>query len=165
MMPFLKSAASLTLTKDPVGLRAWLPVISHWLPPFLLSGGIFFMAGDYGSVAVFHWPATLLQYFFPSWPLQKIFYAVMLIRKSLHFLAYAVLFAAYGRALRWQFNLGRWPLVLLTLSICLLISGVDEGRQAFYPSRTGHLGDVLLDMSGAVTAAAVFWPWLRSKET
>jgi len=161
----VKTPASLTLSKAPNSLRAWLPAfLSYWLPPLLLTGGIFFMAGDYGSTSRFHWPTYVLRFLLPSLSPREILQLVGLLRKILHFLVYASLFSVYARAFRWQLHLGRWPLVILTLSVCLLISGADEGRQAFYPSRSGRVTDVLLDMSGALTAAAVLWPWLRPKE-
>ncbi len=76
-------------------------------------------------------------------------------------MAYAVLFGAYVRAWRWHMQMSRWKAIFLALAICLVVSAGDEGRQAFYASRTGCPQDVALDMSGAFTAAIAFFPFLR----
>lgn len=100
---------------------------------------------------------------FPSSPLPEIYQMYGDLRKVMHFLVYASLFAAYVRAWRWHVGLARWQAIFLALFICLLVSSADEGRQALYLSRTGRPRDVLLDMSGAVTAAIALFPFLRQR--
>lgn len=133
----------------------------YWLPPLLLTVGILIVAGDLGSTATFRLPVIILQYLLPSWSINEINQLLFPLRKVGHFMAYAVLFGAYVRAWRWHMHLSRWKAIFLALALCLAVSAGDEGRQAFYASRTGCFQDVALDMSGALTAALAFFPFLR----
>jgi VanZ family protein len=81
-----------------------------------------------------------------------------------HFLAYAALFFAYARAWRWHVGKSRFKAMLLALAICFLIAAGDEIRQATHFSRTGSPRDVVLDMSGALTAAIAWYPFLRQED-
>jgi len=152
------------LAKEPAAARPWLvPMVSYWLPPFLLTIGILLMAGDWGSTSNLRLPIRILAMLFPSYPLAEIYQIYGGLRKLMHFLVYAALFAVYARAWRWHVGLGRWTAVFLALLICLLISSADESRQALYLSRSGSPRDVLLDMTGAVTAAFALFPFLRQE--
>jgi VanZ family protein len=135
----------------------------YWLPPLLLTAGILIMAGDLGSAATFRLPVIILHYILPSWSNAEINNLYGHLRKVGHFTAYAVLFGVYVRAWRWHMHLSRWQSIFLALAVCLVVSAGDEGRQAFYPSRTGCPQDVALDMSGALTAALAFFPFLRQE--
>ncbi len=137
-----------------------LPFLWYWLPPLLLTAGTLVMAGDLGSFSHFQLPVQLLKFLLPSYPMKDILALYAVFRKVMHFLVYAVLCAAYARAWRWHVGLARWQAVALALLLCLLVSVVDEGRQAFFASRTGSPRDVLLDMSGALSAAVVLLPYL-----
>ncbi len=81
-----------------------------------------------------------------------------LVRKSAHFLEYAILSALWFRALRlglpslWQI---RWALVGLVMSLSVAI--LDELHQSFVPSRTSSPHDVLLDFCGALFAQLLIW--------
>jgi VanZ family protein len=86
-----------------------------------------------------------------------------LIRKSAHFVVYAILSGLFFRAWRGRARARdwRWTWAVLALAVCLLAASSDEYHQFFTPGRTGLAKDVLLDMSGAlfmqlmiVTAAA-----------
>jgi VanZ family protein len=136
----------------------------YWLPPLLLTFGILLLAGDLGSVAKFQLPMTVLAFFLPSWSHQEVLQLYLTLRKVGHFLAYAVLFAAYVRAWHWHLQMPRIKAILLALAICLMVSSADEGRQMFYLSRKGQPQDVALDMSGALTAAIVLFPFLDEKD-
>jgi VanZ family protein len=133
----------------------------YWLPPLLLTAGIFLMAGDLGSVTKLRLPIIILKYLLPSYSKQEIVEIYLWGRKVGHFLAYAALFFAYVRAWRWHMGRSRLQAVLLALAICFLVSAGDEGRQVLYACRTGSSRDVVLDMSGALTAALVAFPFLR----
>jgi VanZ family protein len=143
------------------GPSGTLQFFYYWLPPLLLTVGILIVAGDLGSTATFRLPVIILQYLLPSWSINEISQLLFPLRKVGHFMAYAVLFGAYVRAWRWHMHLSRWKAIFLALALCLAVSAGDEGRQAFYASRTGCFQDVALDMSGALTAALAFFPFLR----
>jgi VanZ family protein len=136
----------------------------YWLPPLLLTAGILIMAGDFGSGSKLRIPIIILEYLLPSYSMKEIIELYLILRKVGHFLAYAALFCAYARAWRWHMGKSRLKAVFLALAICLLISAGDESRQALHPSRTGSPRDVVLDMSGALTAALAWFPFLRQED-
>ena len=136
----------------------------YWLPPLLLTAGILIMAGDLGSGSKLRIPIIILEYLLPSYSRKEILELYFWFRKAGHFLAYAALYFAYARAWRWHMRQSRLKAVFLALAICLLISAGDESRQALHPSRTGSPRDVVLDMSGAFTAALVGFPFLRQED-
>ncbi len=136
----------------------------YWLPPLIWSGGILFMASDHGSFQSFGWLINVLKALWPQASMAEIYQLYGILRKVLHFLVYASLLGVYVRALWGHLGLRRWPALLLSLLICLVIASADEARQAFYPSRQGRPSDVLLDMSGAVSATLILLPFLREPE-
>jgi VanZ family protein len=136
----------------------------YWLPPLLLTAGIFFMAGELGSVAKFKLPISFLKFLLPSWSMKEIHILSLKLRKIGHFMAYAVLCMAYVRAWYWHLQMSRMKAIMLALAICLLVSASDETWQAFHESRTGCPRDVALDMSGALTAALVLFPLLQKED-
>lgn len=138
--------------------------LSYWLPPLLLTGGIFLMAGDLGSVPKWSKFLKLFSYLLPSYSPQKIYALYLGLRKVGHFVAYAALYYAYARAWRWHMGMSRLQAVLLALAICLVVSSADEGWQFLHTSRTGSPWDVALDMSGALTAAVLLFPLLRNRK-
>lgn len=163
-MNFQKSAGYLAVAEDMGIWRRWfLPFLHYWLPPFLLTIGILLMAGDWGAISKLRLPIKILEFLLPSYSPKEIYQLYAVLRKVGHFLVYAALYAVYVRAWRWQVGLGRWPAVLLTLLICLVVSTADESRQALFTLRTGSPRDVLLDMSGALTAAIAFFPFLQQE--
>jgi len=88
-----------------------------------------------------------------------------LIRKSAHFIEYAILSALWFRALRVHLNSlwrVRWALVGLIISLSVAI--LDELHQSFVPSRTGSAHDVLLDFCGAMFAQLLIWYALRRRD-
>jgi VanZ family protein len=75
-----------------------------------------------------------------------------LIRKTAHFVSYAILGALLFRAFRGtdRWHRGwrtRWA--VFALGIALLVSSSDEIHQFFTPGRQGKWQDVALDMMGA----------------
>lgn len=127
----------------------------------LLTAGILIMAGDFGSVSKFWMFVKVVEPFLTLYSHQDLFQIYLVLRKIGHFLAYAALFVAYARAWRWHLKQTRLKTVLLALALCFLVSAGDESRQALHPSRTGSVWDVVLDMSGALTAALILFPFLR----
>jgi VanZ family protein len=136
----------------------------YWLPPLLLTAGILIMAGDFGSVSKFWMFVKIFEFFLTSYSQKEIYQIYLVLRKIGHFLAYTALFLAYARAWRWHLQQTRLKSILLALAICFLVSSADESRQALHPSRTGSVWDVVLDMSGAMTAALLLFPFLRQKD-
>lgn len=108
------------------------------------------------------------------------------LRKTGHFLGYAILSALVFLALRytnhdrlrhllqrpWGIYLrdywrGEWALLGILLTI--VAASFDEIHQTFIPSRTGRWQDVVLDTCGAVVIQVVIYLWssraIRQKRT
>jgi VanZ family protein len=80
--------------------------------------------------------------------------AVKALRKTIHFCFYGLLgWTAY----RWALAMGTGPrrAAVFGLGVALAHAAFDEGRQTFYPDRTGSAWDVLLDVSGAAAFVSV----------
>jgi VanZ family protein len=75
-----------------------------------------------------------------------------LIRKTAHAAVYAVLALLWYRAFRTS-GRSRPAAAGLAFAVALAWAGLDEARQALVPSRTGAVGDVLIDGTGAGLAA------------
>ncbi len=81
----------------------------------------------------------------------------LLFKKGGHFLGYALLGAAYLRALAWR----RGPTIRdagMAILMAVLYAASDELHQRFTPGRTPAVSDVLLDGVGAAVGAAA---WCR----
>jgi VanZ family protein len=88
-------------------------------------------------------------------PEAKVERVVFAIRKSAHFVEYAVLAVLLWHAL-WKPRLGdprpwSWPLAGFVAVLVAFYAMTDEIHQMFVPSRQGSAWDVLLDTSGGVT--------------
>lgn len=86
-----------------------------------------------------------------------------LIRKAAHLTEYTVLSALAFRAFRVSLDIRLGHVGLLTLGIVLAVAGLDELRQAWLPTRTGSLIDVLLDLTGGAIGVGLligFHRWL-----
>jgi VanZ family protein len=128
-------------------------ILSSWLPPLLWMALIFALSSDAGSgqhtrsvlgpllAALLPW-ATDLQ-------IEAVHF---LLRKTAHAVVYAVLALLWFRALRIGVR-SRWSAAGLAFAVALAWAGLDEARQALVPSRTGAVGDVLIDGTGAGLAA------------
>lgn len=75
-----------------------------------------------------------------------------LSRKVAHFLFYGTFALSVFRA---AVPLGEWRASLVALKIVGLHAGADELRQVSHVARSGSVGDVLLDLAGAVVLLAV----------
>ena len=77
-----------------------------------------------------------------------------IVRKSAHFLEYALLGALSFFTLKIM-GMKTFPRVYFTLGYSLLIAGCDEYIQTFREGRSGQVSDAFLDFSGAATAVAL----------
>jgi VanZ family protein len=146
---------------DTVNDRAQLPfhirIVRYWLPVALMFGAMYYFSTDVFSAEntrsvidkIFLW-------FFPHASHHTMSTLNYVVRKSAHFIEYAILGALLFRAfradspLRWRF---RWAVYafLCTASWALL----DELHQTLTRTRGGSIWDSLLDSSGGLFALAV----------
>lgn len=100
----------------------------------------------------------LLQFFFPEMPVETRQIIHGFVRKLAHFTEYAILAFLAMRALSMSATgfLQRWRYVLAFVFVALVAS-IDEFNQSFEASRTGAVGDVLLDISGGASMIVFLW--------
>jgi VanZ family protein len=130
--------------------------LNYWLPALLFSLAILVLSGDLGSSrntgVLVRWALSWMPGLTPG----QIDLLNGYLRKLGHLTAYGFLFFLWFRALRGHFHAARpWSSALWALAICLLVSCLDEGHQAWYHSRGGSPWDVALDMVGALLSAVV----------
>jgi VanZ family protein len=140
--------------------------LSYWLPPALWGLAVLAVAGDWGADKNTYGLLRFLLSWFWHPTTAQLNLINYLVRKTGHFLAYALMYLLWFRAFRAQAHYGPWRANLWSLGFCLLFSSMDEGRQLLYPSRGASIGDVILDMSGAslaaLIAAAVWTPGTKT---
>lgn len=83
----------------------------------------------------------------PSTQLPQFGFLDLLVKKSAHFLAYALLACLVQRA--WWPGQGSWGWALWVTAVYAIS---DEYHQTFVPGRFGSIGDVFIDISGGLTA-------------
>ena len=80
------------------------------------------------------------------------------MRKLAHVSEYAVLAVLLYRAFVHTALKGRRALSAgLVLLLCAAYAATDEFHQAFVPSRTASLRDVMIDICGATLAVLLYW--------
>lgn len=112
-------------------------LIRRWLPPLVWMGLIFFFSAQ------------------PSLPSIPGFWD-LLIFKSMHVMAYAILTWLYLRALRGTAPAGA-PVRLVGAALALAYAASDEYHQTFVPGRNGSLVDVGIDAVGILGVILLDW--------
>ena len=73
-----------------------------------------------------------------------------IVRKSAHFIEYALLYFFALNLMRYYFTFNK--ALLMSLAIVFLYACTDEFHQLFVPGRAGRFSDVLIDTSGGFTS-------------
>lgn len=116
-------------------------------------GVIFYMSSGQGSMdETSRFIRPLLEFLFPSAAPETITIYHSFIRKCAHFTEYAVLALLAYRAIKSPKHRLIWSVLLV-----VMVASLDELNQSFDPTRTGSIYDVLLDIAGGSTMAAVIW--------
>jgi len=145
---------------QPLGFRHSSPLWRYWVPPLFLSLAILVVSGEMGAASN---TSSFLNWILSGWITLSSEELDLLhgwLRKAAHFLTYGVLAVLWLRALTFYWPRRPGVNLVLALTCCLVVALLDEGRQALLASRTGSLGDVFLDMTGAgilVVIAALWW--------
>jgi len=124
-------------TTRPGQFALWFPVIAWGLLIFYLSTSAF--SAD--NTATFIDP--ILQWLVPGITNPSMLVCHFLIRKTAHFVEYAILFWLLVRG-----PMAHRPYIAFALCACYAM--LDEGHQMFVMGRTASLYDVALDSSGAL---------------
>jgi VanZ family protein len=134
---------------------------AHWVPPVAWMALILLFSTDVGaSQHTGDVLRPLLDLIAPGLTSSQVQAVHVLVRKGAHVTVYAVLAALWTRALVGGW---RWPAARAAgaaVGISLLWALLDEAHQALTATRTGALGDVTLDLAGAIAGAlatAVGW--------
>ncbi len=140
--------------------------IKYWLPPIVWAALFFPLFNHYLSQPfLYRWVMAVMKWFFPErWHgIGGVVYIV--VRKSLHFLEYAILAYLLFRAFRAE-HLERWrrswalPAGLVASAYGLL----DEGLQTLVPDRHGSLIDWAVDSVGILCLLGLVYE-RRDRET
>jgi len=107
-------------------------IVVYWLPPLVWMGLIYFLSS-------FH----KLQASPVSWQ-------DFVIRKTAHFLEFAVLFILYNRGLTKSIQLPIKKRLFLALALAIGYAMTDEFHQTKVLGRTGKPFDILVDSLGAL---------------
>jgi VanZ family protein len=135
-------------------LRGWLPV-AVWAGVITLFSSSWFSGEHTSSVLL-----PLLSALFPGVHPHDLARLHAAIRKLAHFTEYLVLGALTLRALLLQ-GTARTRATVVAIMLGALFAASDELHQAFVPTRTAAVGDVLIDAAGVVAGVGL-WRRVRS---
>jgi len=99
-----------------------------------------------------------LTFAFPE--LKDVAFLVNIVRKTAHFLEYAI----FGFFTARSFKLSNKK-PFFAIPFCGIYAATDEYHQTFTPGRSGEFGDVLLDTTGATFGAFIYWFFTRKQKT
>ncbi|HMP18228.1 MAG TPA: VanZ family protein [Gemmatales bacterium] len=126
----------------------WLLVAGMMLVTFLFGTDLF---SSQNTSPIVRW---VLSWFLPrGTDIQVLGGGEGFLRKTAHFLEYALLAYLWWRALRGDSREWKWRWVILAWTVTTLWAMVDELQQGLFSrQRTGNPWDVVIDSSGALTA-------------
>ncbi len=138
----------------------------YWLPPLLWMGVIYWFSTDNFSASNTGWILDrLMRFLIPDISPEQLQLFHYALRKTGHFVLYAVLALLLVRAFRAGSNV-RWRFHWALFSF-FIVSGyalLDELHQAFTRHRTASIYDSAIDMAGGLTALLVLW-WIRMRKS
>ncbi len=134
-----------------------------YAPLILWTGVILFLSTSQASMAeTSRFIRPLIEFFFPSAAPDTFLLAHAFIRKTAHFVEYAVLALFAARAFsNSSVNILSRYWALFSFALVILIAVIDESNQSLDASRTGSAWDALLDTSGGLSAILIFYLILR----
>jgi len=129
-----------------------------YAPLLFWIGVIFFLSSGQGAssqTSLIIRP--ILEFLFPNASFETIGFYHGIIRKCAHFVEYAVLglLACRAFAASTTNSLGKY-FPLLAVGLVLIVAASDEFNQSFNPDRTSSPIDVMIDLSGGITAALIY---------
>ena len=120
-----------------------------------------FSTGAFSAHSTNHYIDPVLRFFFGDLTPQEFRFAHSVVRKSAHFIEYAVLAVLLCRALTDPGARITRGVVLRAIALCTLYASADEFHQTFETDRTGSPWDVVVDTVGAAVATFTI-AWWRS---
>ena len=137
----------------------WRGRFIRYAPLVLWIGVIFFLSSNHGSMAeTSRFIRPIIEFFFPTAAPDTFLIVHAFIRKTAHFVEYALLAVFSARAFFGSSE--QWPSKywhLVSILVVLTVAGIDETNQSTEISRTGSGWDMLLDLSGGIAAIGILW--------
>jgi VanZ family protein len=131
--------------------RIWYPSILMMILIFIMSS---FAAADSDRQSGLI--VNALTFAFPE--LKDIGFLVNIVRKTAHFIEYAIFGFFTARAFKLSNSSPFFAIIF-----CGIYAATDEYHQTFTPGRSGEVGDVFLDTAGATFGAFIYWFFTRKK--
>ena len=142
----------------PSLLRAWWPA-AVWIGLIMFESTDYFSSSNTGSMLY-----SLLTRFLGQVNLYEFLIWHHYLRKAGHVVGYGILCLLLLRALRATLPLRRSFILvsaLLAWAGTAFVASLDEWHQAFIPSRTGTIRDVVLDSVAGLLFLLIAQFWLR----
>lgn len=139
---------------EPAKKRRRPSIALAWSFVFVWAGVIWTLGrDDYSLQETSRFLSPILEFVFGEIEGPRKWRMYLAVRKSAHFVEYAILAlltfrAALLSALRNRVATAAWTALFLVA----LLASADEARQAFSSARTGSANDVLIDVTGGVVA-------------
>jgi VanZ family protein len=129
-------------------------VASYWLPVILWAGLIYFASTRHFAAANTSEPLiSRLAKLLPAAPHSQLQRLHVIGRKFGHWFGYFVLALLLARAIEFEFPELPQPMKLgWTAALVSLYAVADEFHQSLVPNREGSVSDVLIDVSGGLSA-------------
>ena len=123
--------------------------MKYWLPALLWSALILLTSNDLFSAA--HTGSLLSRWLSP----EAVDAANFVLRKLAHLTGYGIAGALNFRALRGARGGWRVGWAVGAVALAVVVAAIDEGQQAFVPSRGASAEDVVIDLIGAAAAQVI----------
>jgi VanZ family protein len=156
------STAPSTSSSDQVGRSRPTFSLTRWLPVVVWATCIsWFSTGAFSAQSTNSYIDPVLRYFFGDLSPEAFRFAHTIIRKTAHFVEYAVLAVLVCRALTEPATRPLPSTVARAVVYCAVYACLDELHQMFVPKRSGSAYDTMLDTVGA-TVGALLFAWVRT---
>ena len=137
--------------------------LARWVPVVLWATCISWFSTDaFSARSTNSYIDPVLRYFFGELSAEGFRFAHTIIRKSAHFLEYAVLGMLVCRATAVPGARPSAGAIVRTIVACGLYAALDELHQTFVPNRTGAPTDVAIDTIGAAVGTSLL-TWRRAR--
>ncbi len=143
------------------GAPVWRSRLWRYGPLVFWMGFIFFAStGQLSASNTSRFIRPLLLWLFPDISDEGLLFGHFIIRKTAHFVEYAVLALLAARAfLSSSHEVLRRQWFFISFALVAIYALFDEFHQSFVATRTGSIYDSLIDMAGGATALTLLYLW------
>jgi VanZ family protein len=131
-------------------------VVFAWLLFAACAGLVLYLGSDeFSASATAGYLGPLIDWLFPDWSALDKYRLHVRVRKLAHSAEYGVLALLAFHAVLVTLETLLARVLAISLLLVFAVAATDELRQAFSDARTGALGDLGLDLGGALVALAI----------